>query len=38
MNMIRVVGIGVAKSVFQVCIWMIDGSVARTEKYRVRNC
>lgn len=24
MNMIRVIGIDIAKSVFQVCVWMID--------------
>lgn len=28
MNTIRVVGIDIAKSVFQVCVWMLDGSVA----------
>ncbi|AJJ60779.1 Uncharacterised protein [Yersinia pseudotuberculosis] len=27
MNTIRVAGIDIAKSVFQVCVWMIDGSV-----------
>ncbi|MCR3973656.1 hypothetical protein NUK55_21555 [Aeromonas veronii] len=28
MNTIKVVGIDIAKSVFQVCLWMADGSVA----------
>ncbi|CNH14236.1 Uncharacterised protein [Yersinia thracica] len=28
MNTIRVVGIDIVKSVFQVCVWMFDGSVA----------
>lgn len=32
MNTIRVVGIDIAKSVFQVCVWMIDGSVAWNKK------
>lgn len=32
MNKIRVVGIDIAKSVFQVCVWMIDDSVARNRK------
>lgn len=32
MNTIRVVGIDIAKSVFQVCVWMIDGSVAWNRK------
>lgn len=32
MNTIRVVGIDIAKSVFQVCVWMVDGSVAWTKK------
>jgi hypothetical protein len=27
MNTIRVVGIDIAKSVFQVCVWMVDGSI-----------
>ncbi len=31
MSMIRVVGI-IAKSVFQVCVWMVDGSVAWNKK------
>lgn len=26
MNTIRVVGIDIAKSVFQVCVWMVDSS------------
>ncbi|KZQ70235.1 hypothetical protein A3N56_14675 [Klebsiella aerogenes] len=32
MNKIRVVGIDIAKSVFQVCAWMIDDSVAWNRK------
>lgn len=32
MNKIRVVGIDIAKSVFQVCVWMIDDSVAWNRK------
>lgn len=32
MSKIRVVGIDIAKSVFQVCVWMIDGSVAWDRK------
>ncbi|WP_246103746.1 IS110 family transposase [Yersinia kristensenii] len=32
MNTIRVVGIDIAKSVFQVCVWMLDGSVAWNRK------
>lgn len=28
MNTIRVVGIDIAKSVFQVCIWMVNGSIS----------
>ncbi|ENZ7197730.1 hypothetical protein ACG755_005089 [Klebsiella variicola] len=32
MSMIRVVGIDIAKSVFQVCVWMNDGSVAWNKK------
>lgn len=32
MNTIRVVGIDIAKSVFQVCVWMVDGSVAWNKK------
>ncbi|HGA5678893.1 TPA: hypothetical protein ACISZ4_004686 [Salmonella enterica subsp. enterica serovar Chester] len=32
MNTVRVVGIDIAKSVFQVCIWMVDGSVAWNKK------
>ncbi|CNI23498.1 hypothetical protein [Yersinia pekkanenii] len=32
MNTIRVVGIDITKSVFQVCVWMIDGSVAWNKK------
>lgn len=32
MNKVRVVGIDIAKSVFQVCVWMIDGSIAWNRK------
>ncbi|MFS9421754.1 hypothetical protein [Citrobacter sp. C411] len=32
MDKIRVVGIDIAKSVFQVCVWMVDGSVAWNRK------
>jgi len=32
MNTIKVVGIDIAKSVFQVCVWMVDGSVAWNRK------
>lgn len=32
MNTIRVVGIDIAKSVFQFCVWMTDGSVAWNKK------
>ncbi|MBS9438912.1 IS110 family transposase [Photorhabdus noenieputensis] len=32
MNMIKVVGIDLAKNVFQVCVWMEDGSVASNRK------
>ena len=32
MNTIRVVGIDIVKSVFQVCVWMLDGSVAWNRK------
>lgn len=32
MNTIRVFGIDIAKSVFQVCIWFVDGSVAWNKK------
>ncbi|ECG8516268.1 IS110 family transposase [Salmonella enterica subsp. salamae] len=32
MSMIKVVGIDIAKSVFQVCVWMVDGSVAWNKK------
>lgn len=28
MNTIRVVGIDIAKFVFQVCVWMVHGSVS----------
>lgn len=28
MSTIRVVGIDIAKSVFQVCVWIVDGPVA----------
>lgn len=32
MNTIKVIGIDIAKSVFQVCVWMADGSVAWSRK------
>ncbi len=32
MSTIRVFGIDVAKSVFQVCVWMVDSSVAWNRK------
>lgn len=32
MSTIKVVGIDIAKSVFQVCVWMADGSVAWNRK------
>ncbi|WP_237932203.1 IS110 family transposase [Buttiauxella sp. S19-1] len=32
MNSIKVVGIDLAKSVFQVCVWMSDGTVASNRK------
>ncbi|MBC8949924.1 transposase [Xenorhabdus sp. TS4] len=32
MNTIKVVGIDLAKNVFQVCVWMADGSVASHRK------
>ncbi|WP_206865960.1 hypothetical protein [Aeromonas dhakensis] len=32
MNTIKVAGIDIAKSVFQVCVWMADGSVAWNRK------
>ncbi|CAI1222319.1 Transposase [Serratia fonticola] len=32
MNTIRVVSIDIAKSVFQVCVWMVDGTVAWNRK------
>lgn len=38
MGTIRVVGIDIAKSVFQVYIWMVDGSVAWNKKSLVLNC
>ncbi|SET45224.1 hypothetical protein SAMN05216168_0727 [Kosakonia radicincitans] len=38
MSMIRVVGIDIAKSVFQVCVWMVDGSVAWNKKSLSPNC
>lgn len=28
----------IAKSVFQVCVWVDDGSVAGNRKHRVRDC
>ncbi|PHM53895.1 IS110 family transposase [Xenorhabdus sp. KK7.4] len=32
MNTIKVVGIDLAKNVFQICVWMADGSVASNRK------
>ncbi|MBE5216032.1 IS110 family transposase, partial [Pectobacterium sp. A411-S4-F17] len=32
MNTIKVVGIDLAKSVFQLCVWMNDGTVAWNRK------
>ncbi|MDC9603760.1 IS110 family transposase, partial [Xenorhabdus griffiniae] len=32
MNAIKVIGIDFAKNVFQVCVWMEDGSVASNRK------
>ena len=32
MNTTRVVGIDIAKSVFQICVWMVDGSVTWNRK------
>ncbi|MEE6893698.1 hypothetical protein [Escherichia sp. MOD1-EC6842] len=32
MNAIRVVGIDIAKSVFQVCVWMVDSPVTWNKK------
>lgn len=32
MNTSGVVGIDIAKPVFQVCVWMVDGSVACNRK------
>lgn len=32
MKTIKVIGIDIAKSVFQVCVWLIDGSVAWNRK------
>lgn len=32
MNAIRVVGIDIAKSVFQVCVWRVDDSIAHNKK------
>lgn len=32
MNTIKVVGIDLAKSVFQICVWMNDGTVAWNRK------
>ncbi|CNL85239.1 hypothetical protein [Yersinia aldovae] len=38
MNKIKVVGIDIAKSVFQVCAWMSDGSIASNRKVsRAKN-
>lgn len=36
MNTIRVVGIDIAKSVFQVCVWMVDGSIAYNRRSPVQ--
>ncbi|MEZ2578516.1 hypothetical protein [Buttiauxella ferragutiae] len=38
MNTIRVVGIDIAKSVFQVRVWMVDGSVAWNRKISRQKC
>ncbi len=38
MSTIRVIGIDIAKSVFQVCVWMVDGSIAWNKKFLVLNC
>lgn len=38
MNTIRVVGIDIAKSVFQVCVWMNDSSVVWNKKSHVPDC
>lgn len=32
MNSIKVIGIDLAKSVFQVCVWMSDGSISFNRK------
>lgn len=32
MNEIKVIGIDLAKSVFQVCVWMSDGNIAFNRK------
>ncbi|MDC9616151.1 IS110 family transposase, partial [Xenorhabdus khoisanae] len=32
MNTIKIVGIDLAKNVFQVCVWMEDGSVTSNRK------
>lgn len=38
MNAIRAVGIDIAKSVFQVCVWMNDGYVAWNKKSHAPDC
>lgn len=38
MSTIRVVGIDITKSVFQVYAWMVDGSVTWNKKSLVLNC
>lgn len=37
MSTIRVVGINIAKSVFQICVSMVDGSVAWNKKISRSN-
>ena len=37
MNTIKVIGIDLAKSVFQVCVWMSDGAVASNRKVSRSN-
>jgi len=32
MNEIKVIGIDLAKSVFQICVWMSDGNIASNRK------
>lgn len=38
MGMGRVVGNDIAKSVFQVCVWIVDGSVAWNNKSLAPDC